>query len=286
MTGDGQADRLVRAKRAPTSLVIIGHPVAQSMSPSIQNAALHAADIDVTYGRHDVTADDLLTTLYEFANQKIAGNVTMPHKEAVFAASTRRSPIAERVGAVNTFWFDDHTLCAHNTDVAGILATMRALCPGGLRNRRVALLGAGGSAAAALVALDTIGCGEIVVWARTAARAHSLAARVSVSITSVGSASEAVTNAALVINCTPLGMRNDAFPVLPALLPTDCAVFDLVYRRGETAWVRTCRERGLRATDGLLMLVEQGAEAFRTWFNREPSVAAMWGALHPEVRTL
>ena len=59
-----------------------------------------------------------------------------------------------------------------------------------------------------------------------------------------------------------------------------------MYRRGETAWVRTCRERGLRATDGLLMLVEQGAEAFRTWFNREPSLAAMWGALHPEVRTL
>lgn len=278
------ADARARAEVPPTALVIIGHPVAHSMSPIIQNAALQSAGIAVAYGRRDVPTDELLTTLNEFATQGMAGNVTMPHKEAVFAAAIRRSPLAERVGAVNTFWFDHHVLCAHNTDVAGIMATIHALCPTGLAGRRVALLGAGGSAAAALVALDVLGCGEIVVWARTVARARHIAERVDVAIACVDTAQDAIAGAALVINCTPLGMHDDAFPVEPDALAANCAVFDLVYRRGETAWVRACRARGLRATDGLLMLVEQGAESFRTWFNREPSLVAMWDSLRPEVR--
>jgi shikimate dehydrogenase len=282
----GERHPRVRAARAPGELVIVGHPVAQSMSPIIQNAALYAAGINATYGRRDVSADELLTTLEQFAGQGIAGNVTMPHKEAVYAAATQRSPLAERVGAVNTFWFDDRMLCAHNTDVAGILATIRALCPTGLHGRRVALLGAGGSAAAALVALDMLGCDAIAVWARTTARALSIARRVDVTVATVETPADAVASAALVINCTPLGMRDDSFPVAPEQLGADCAVFDLVYRPGETAWVRACRTRGLRATDGLFMLVEQGAEAFRTWFDREPSLTAMWDALRPETRVL
>jgi shikimate dehydrogenase len=286
VTIGGHTDPPVRATQPPTALVIIGLPVSQSLSPLIQNAALRAAGIAATYGRQEVSADELLTALREFAATGIAGNVTMPHKEAVFFAADRRSPVAQRVGAVNTFWFDQHMLCAHNTDVAGILATIRALCPQGLADRRVAVLGAGGSAAAALVALDISECDEIVMWARTPARAMQIAARVDVAVSLVDHPEDAIRNAALVINCTPLGMRDNAFPVDPKLLAPDCAVFDLVYRRGETAWVRACRARGLRATDGLLMLVEQGAEAFRTWFSREPSLSAMWAALHPETRAL
>ena len=249
------------------------------MSPLIQTAALAAAGLDVSYGRYDVPPERLDDALAELAQHCTGGNVTMPHKEAVHAACARRTVLAERVGAVNTFWFEAGALCGHNTDVAGVQAAIKALYPDGVHTRRVTVLGAGGSAAAALVALDLAGCQEIVMCARTEARGRAVAERVEVSVRHVASPDAAVQGAALVINATPLGMRDDAMPVQPALMDADAAVLDLVYRADETAWVRGCRARGLRAEDGLRMLVEQGAEAFRVWFDREPLVAAMWDAI-------
>ncbi len=245
----------------------------------MQGAALAAAGRTVRYVPQDVAAVQLSETLAEFARVGMGGNVTMPHKEAVFVATARPSPLADRLGAVNTFWHEQGVLCGHNTDVAGVQATLRALCPGGLSGRPVALLGAGGSAAAALVALELCGCSEIRVAARTPDRARALADRVRVTIAIVAHAEAAVDGVALVVNATPVGMRDDLMPVDPTLLPSDAAVFDLVYRRGATSWVRAARACGLRADDGLRMLVEQGAEAFRVWFDAEPSLDAMWRAV-------
>ena len=76
----------------------------------------------------------------------------------------------------------------------------------------------------------------------------------------------AVREAAMVINCTPIGLGDDTMPVDPAQLPARSAVLDLVYRRGETAWVRACRAAGHAAADGVHMLLEQGAVAFECWF--------------------
>ena len=269
----------IRAREHPPSLMIIGQPIAQSLSPAMQGAALAAAGLAVRYGRREVAPAALLDTLEDFRRARTGGNVTMPHKEAVFALANRVSPLAARIGSVNTFWFEDAVLCGHNTDVAGSLATIRKLCPQALAGRSAALIGAGGSAAAVLVALELAGCTDIRVWARTPDRARDLADRVGVPVQLATTAAEAVDGVALVINATPLGMRDDAMPVDPHVLGAGTAAFDLVYRAGETAWVRACRERGLHADDGLRMLVEQGAEAFRVWFDVEPSLDAMWSAL-------
>ena len=91
---------------------------------------------------------------------------------------------------------------------------------------------------------------------------------------------EAVTGARLVVNATPLGMRDgDALPVDPSWLAPDAVAVDLVYGGGETPWVRAVRASGRRAADGTAMLVEQGALAFRRWFGMEPDRGAMWRAL-------
>jgi shikimate dehydrogenase len=107
-----------------------------------------------------------------------------------------------------------------------------------------------------------------------------LASRFGALVDVVSDVDAALDGAALVVNATPIGLRDDDFPVAVERIPRDAAVFDLVYRTGETAWVRAARNAGHRAADGEGMLVEQGALSFERWFGIEPDRHAMWSALH------
>jgi len=278
-------ERAVRAAQRPSRLVILGHPVAHSLSPVFQRAALHEAEIPLAYDREDVAPDQLAEALDRLAADGAGGNITIPHKEAAAALITRCTPAARRVGAVNTFWTEQGALVGHNTDVDGAAAAIRALVPidaTDLSDTPVVLCGAGGSAAATLVALHDLGYRRITIVARTTARAHLLSARLAIParIVSVDEIDHVVGAAGLVINATPVGLRDNAFPVSVAVLPANCAAFDLVYRPGLTPWIAACRQAGRRAEDGLRMLVEQGAAAFETWFDVPAPREAMWRALH------
>ena len=264
----------------PGRLVLLGHPVSQSVSPRFQNAALRAAGIPLTYEAIDVAPERLDDVLRELARVNGAGNVTIPHKEAVAARCVRASELARRCGAVNTFWHEDGALVGHNTDVGGADSIMRVLLGGAVENSRVALLGAGGSAAAVLCAIERWGGAEVRVYNRHMPRAEQLAARFSSIARAVSSVDAALEGAQLVVNATPIGMRDDAHPIPVATLPAGCAVFDLVYRAEETAWVRAAREAGHHGADGEGMLVEQGALSFERWFGVAPDRAAMWKAMH------
>lgn len=271
------------ARTAPSALVILGQPVAHSLSPVFQNAALQARHLGVRYDRCEVAAEALDDVLAECRAINCGGNVTMPHKAAVYERAEHRTPPALRTGAVNTFWWEDGRLVGHNTDVDGIAATIRALRPNGI-DGDVVVLGAGGSAAAVLVALEAAeraGPSRTIVLARTPSRAATLIARVAVDATAVADATQVDwPRVTLVINATPAGMSaDDALPLDPACLSLGAAVFDLVYTRDGTRWVREARARGLIAEDGLRMLVEQGASAFETWFGVPAPRAEMWRAL-------
>lgn len=251
----------------PGRLVILGRPVDHSLSPLFQNAALRSLGIPLVYETLDTPPAELAERLRSLAAQRAAGNVTIPHKEGVAALCDRLTPIAERAGAVNTFWVaGDGALMGDNTDVAGFdhLArrTLGATPPGG----RVAVLGAGGAAAAVLAAIEWWpGC-EVSLYNRSPERLGRLAARFEVVTRRSLDAAAAVEGCGIVVNATPAGLHDDAFPVRLELLERDAAVVDLVYRGGETAWVRAARGRGHRAADGLAMLLEQGALAFERWF--------------------
>jgi shikimate dehydrogenase len=110
-------------------------------------------------------------------------------------------------------------------------------------------------------------------------RARALASRFGASVQVVESVDDALEGATLVVNATPVGLRDDALPVDIERIPSGAAVFDLVYRTGETRWVRAARDAGHRAADGEGMLVEQGALSFERWFGIEPDRNAMWRAL-------
>ena len=151
----------------PTRLVLLGHPVAHSLSPAFQNAALRRAGIPLVYEALDVPPEAFAGTLLGLAAQGAAGNVTIPHKEAAAAACARLTTLAARVGAVNCFWVQDGALVGDNTDVGGFDAAARALLGRVPGNCRVALLGAGGSAAAVLGAVERWPACYVALWSRT-----------------------------------------------------------------------------------------------------------------------
>lgn len=262
--------------RPPGRLVLLGHPVGHSLSPAFQNAALRCAGVPLEYVALDVAPADLAGTLLALRGARAAGNVTIPHKVAVLRACTEVTPVAARAGAVNTFWTrDDGALAGDNTDVAGFAAAVRDLLGRAPDRGQVAVLGCGGAAAAVLVAAESWQGGALRLWSRRAEAAHELAARFRVVAHPHESMAAAITGAALVINATPIGMSGDALPCPLEWLDPGAAVLDLVYRRGETAFVRAARARGHIAADGLTMLLEQGALAFERWFGVAPDRAAM-----------
>jgi len=267
----------------PSRLVLLGNPVSHSLSPVFQNAALKSEGIPLTYEAIEVAAPDLGHVLTLLAEDNAAGNITIPHKEAAFALCARRSPLAERVGAVNTFWIEDDgadggVLVGDNTDVGGFESLVRATMDG-LPRGRIALLGAGGAAAAALAAIEQWpGC-EVTLYNRSHTRLARLASRFPIVTRTAGTAVEAVQGATLVVNASASGLEDDLFPVPIETLPYDAAVVDLVYRRGDTPWVRAALACGHRASDGLPMLIEQGALSFEKWFGRPAPRARMWDSV-------
>jgi shikimate dehydrogenase len=267
-------------KRLPRRLVLLGHPVAHSLSPVLQNAALRRVGIPLTYQAWDVMPDDLVPTLDELVREAGAGNVTLPYKEVVARRCDRLTPWARCVGAANTFWVDpDGALVGDNTDVGGFRRLLADTLPRGRAGpQRLALLGAGGAAAAVLAAVERLAV-PVTLHNRTVVRAEGLRGRFPGVVRVSVSAEEAVQAADVVVNATSVGLHDDGCPVAVSAL-ADCAVvLDLVYRRGDTAWVRAARAAGHVAADGLGMLLEQGALAFERWFGIPAPRAVMAGAI-------
>jgi shikimate dehydrogenase len=261
----------------PSRLVILGHPVGHSLSPRIQSAALRSAGIPLDYVALDVSPAALPATLDALIAEGAAGNVTIPHKEAV-ALRASLTPLAQRVGAVNTFWVEGPTLHGDNTDVAGFDATVRALL-GGPPSGAIAVIGAGGAAAAVLAATEHWNGAVALVHGRTPERVARLCARFPGSARPAATLGEALSHATMVVDASPVGLTDDEHPVPLDLVPRNATIVDLVYRRGGTPWSRAAIALGHCACDGLPMLIEQGAAAFERWFGIRADRAAMWRAL-------
>ena len=255
--------------RLPGRLVLLGHPVSHSLSPAFQNAALRRAALPVRYELLDVAPPGLDAALDALIAEDAWGNATIPHKEHVARRCVHVSPLAERVGAVNTFWIENGELVGDNTDVGGFRALLASTAPDVDRTKPVTVLGAGGSAAAVLTALEQDGFVDIRLHSRTRARALALCERFAVARPE-DDVLASVRGASLVINATPSGLDDSSMPVDPEILEPSAVVLDLVVGLNETPLVRAARARGHHAADGLTMLIEQGALAFELWFGVAP----------------
>lgn len=265
----------------PGRLVLLGHPVAHSLSPRFQNAALRRAGIPLVYEALDVEPAELERTLGDLRSSGGAGNVTIPHKEAVAAHCDGLTSVARRAGAVNTFWCERGRLIGDNTDVGGFEAVAGSLLGGSgdARAISVAVFGAGGAAAAVLAAVERWPGARVRVFSRSPDRTRRLCARFAELADPAETADDAVRAALLVVNATPIGLVDDAMPIDPAKLEGGATVIDLVYRQAGTAWTRAATRLGLRVTDGTALLLEQGALAFERWFGVPPDRDVMRDAL-------
>lgn len=271
--------------RLPGRLVLLGHPVAHSLSPVMQNAALAAAGIPLRYELLDVLPGALDATLASLASEQAAGNVTIPHKEDAVSRMKNVSRLAERIGAINTFHTtDEGDLVGDNTDSVGFGAFVYAALGQEPRGAHFAIIGAGGAAAAVLATVERWpGC-SAGIYSRSPSRADRLVARFP-DVARIETLSEdAPVRGEIVINATPIGLESDNVPVSLEQLDPGAAVLDLAYRPGETAWVRLARAEGRIASDGLPMLLEQGAAAFEIWFGVPPDRDVMWAALKTATR--
>jgi shikimate dehydrogenase len=288
-------------------LAVLGHPVAHSLSPAMHDAALLAAGLPGRYAFLHVHPEELAEVLRLLPGIGFIGaNVTLPHKTAALALLPAVDPAARRLGAINTLRVEpgdpggkQAILRGFNTDGPGLLLALRdALNLDSLRGKGVLVLGAGGGAGHAFaVQCALAGCARLRLANRTEEKARCLAEELRRGFPSAEASSiEAVAMPAapwhaaplegidLVIHATPLGLRDDDPPAIPALRLRDfpgLAVYDTVYRRHcrETPLVRAAREAGLRAADGLSLLLWQGALAFEIWFSRPAPVSAMRAAL-------
>jgi len=264
-----------KATELPGRLVLLGDPVSHSFSPAFQNAALKAAKIPLVYEAVQVSRADLRPLFRVLKNESAAGNVTVPHKIAVYELCDELTDIATRVGAVNVFWFKSGRLYGDNSDAGGFDVAARSLLGGECSGAQVVLLGAGGAAAAILAAIEAWTGATVSIVARNVGRADALAQRFPDVARVETTANRVIADATLVVNATPIGQREAEQPLDVSVIPRSTAVMDLVYARGGTPWVRAARARGNRAADGLTMLLEQGALSFQRWFGIEPDREAM-----------
>jgi shikimate dehydrogenase len=250
-------------------LGVLGWPVAHSRSPAMHAAAFAAAGLEGwRYQLLPVPPELFDETVRALPAAGFAGaNVTVPHKEAALRLADAPSDAARAIGAANTLTFGPGgEIAAENTDAPGLVAAL----PVGPAGATALVLGAGGSARAAVYALLGAGAREVLVLNRTPTRAQAVARELG------ARAVESLEDADLLVNCTSVGLEHaEASPVDAAELGRFGAVVDLVYRAGGTRLVRDAAARGVPHADGLEVLVQQGARSFELWTGVEAPVDAM-----------
>ena len=282
----------------PIRLGVFGDPVAHSLSPQMQNAALRALEINMQYARFHIRSTELRSALRFIRELDFVGiNLTVPHKIAGLTQIDVADDLASRCDAVNTVRLDENKLIGSNTDAEGFSRAVRSEFSIDLRDLRVMILGAGGGTGHAIAwqcALEN--CERLVLVNRTPAKTNALVDRLrsffaGPRVLGPVARLEAVqwdetvlrkqlADIDLIVNATPLGMNSsDPAPIPARLLAPHHIVFDCVYRPSKTALLRAADEAGARGANGLSMLLHQGALAFSVWFNREAPLEAMRSAI-------
>jgi shikimate dehydrogenase len=279
-------------------LGVFGDPVAHSLSPQMQNAALHACEINMHYARFHIRPNELRPALGFLRELDFVGvNLTVPHKIAALTQVDAADESAVRCGSLNTVRLHDRKLIGSNTDAEGFSRAVRSEFSIDLRDLRVLILGAGGGTGQAIAWQCAVeNCERLVLVNRTVtkmsatverlrpffagARVLGPVARLEALPWEETAVRAQLADIDLIVNATPLGMNpRDPAPMPARLLAPHHIVFDCVYRPSKTALLRAADEAGARGANGLSMLLHQGALSFSIWFNREAPIETMRSAI-------
>ncbi len=272
---------------------LIGFPVAHSLSPRMQEAGFTALDIAARYLLWETSASAVEERVNTLRGPEMLGaNVTIPHKEAVVRWMDECDPQAARIGAVNTIVNRQGRLVGYNTDAPGFL---QALCEHGgpdftPRGKRVVLLGSGGAARGAAIALLDSQVAELTILGRSNERFETLLANlhqqasnsaVRGALLATTSATDALCRADVLVNTTSVGLKADDETILVevAHLPTTALVLDMIFNLPQTPLLRAAAAHGCPTLNGLSMLLYQGTLALELWTGQPAPVAIMRTAL-------
>jgi shikimate dehydrogenase len=286
-----------KKSETPIRLGVFGHPVAHSLSPPMQNAALKASGLALQYARFDIAPDELQPALELLPRLDFAGlNLTVPHKIAALPLVPEIDDAAREIGAINTIKCEEGRLSGFNTDGRGFARAIREEFAVDLHDLRVLLLGAGGAARAIAWQCAQEDCERLVIANRDAGKGMQLVEQLRpffagprvlgpvARLQAIGLDDAAlrfqIANTDLVVNATSLGLnRNDPLPVPARLLAPHLMVYDTLYAVRPSGFVSGAIEAGARAASGLSMLLHQGALAFEIWFGCPAPLEAMRKAL-------
>jgi len=263
---------------------LIGYPVKHSVSPQIHNAAFKTIGINAVYLTFEVKKEFLRKALDGVKALGIKGlNVTIPHKVNVIKYLNKLTYEANLIGAVNTILNEDGKLIGFNTDYTGVLKTFETYKID-LTNKKIVLLGAGGAAKAIAFAIAEK-ASSLIILNRTKRKAVNLVKELNkkLKVNALGNSltfkalKNSLKDADILINATSVGMEPNVNQTLVAkeLLQKDMVVFDIIYNPLETKLLKEAREIGAKCINGIEMLVQQAAEAFKIWFKIEPPINEM-----------
>ncbi|MBF0611742.1 MAG: shikimate dehydrogenase [Magnetococcales bacterium] len=265
-------------------LAVLGDPIGHSLSPAMHNLALEwlaeaGIPLNYRYLAFHVSPERLATTVRGLAAMGCRGfNATIPHKEALLPLMDGLTLEASQVGAVNTVIIDDNgKLSGHNTDVGGFVAAAQQEFGQPPTAGVAILLGAGGAARAVLAALPRLGIKQIIVVNRHQERAQTLIEQLAPTLPAIALRSASwqevpslLPDCQWLVNTTSIGLQGDT-PEMALVrqtlqrMPTTAKIIDIVYGARPTPLLEQAMALGLACSDGLPMLVYQGAEAFERW---------------------
>ena len=268
-------------------VVLIGHPVAHSLSGAMQQAAFDALKIDARYELWDRPPIELPEAVQELRSGDFLGaNITIPHKERVVPMIDRSTEEAAATGAVNTITREGQRLVGHNTDVAGFEVALDKLVGRQKMPKTAVVLGAGGGSRAVVYGLIRAAFQRVIVFNRHLHRSEGLVRHFARSAAHMelrampwheSIIESEIAKTKLLINATSIGLTSDASPVPAEALLPELLVLDLIYK--QTRLLRDAEAAGCTAMDGETMLLHQGAASFSLWTGQPAPLELMADAL-------
>lgn len=300
-TFDDLSDRalLDEGSDLPARLAIIGYPARQSKSPQMQQAALDSLGKKIRYIRLELSPEEFSRGVDRLADLGFVGaNVTYPHKQAAFKKVNQADTLSQQTGAVNTLLFNEGQIYGFNTDGPGFAAAIRDTYFLDIRDLRIVLLGAAGGAGTSIAfTCASNHCERLILANRTLEKALTLEKQLapcfidenrlsgaadrltSITLSDNKALEEAIREADIIVNATSLGLSPlDPSPIPASWILPSHIVFDTVTQ--STQLQSDAISQGARVTNGVPMLIHQGALSFKHWFHTEPDLQAMKNALN------
>ena len=254
---------------------VIGNPISHSKSPLIHTEFAKQTGQDLDYITREIPLDDLEGGLKQLQEEDFKGiNITVPFKEQAWSLVTDKSEHATRAGAINTIVFnDDGSLYGDNTDGIGLCRDLIDNHQIELEGKRILLLGAGGAARGVVEPLLSYKPAELVIANRTASKAQLLADLYADFGTLSGGGYDDLSGSFdVIINATAASLQGEVPPLPDNILNANASCYDMMYSNTDTAFITWAKKHGATKTiDGLGMLAEQAAEAFRLWRGVKPN---------------